>query len=185
MLFRSHAPGAELVFVGSLDWGPNLDGLHWFAAEVLPRIQRNHPGCRLAIVGKNPGAEVEAIGKLAPGISIHGNVADVRPYLWGAKAAIVPLHAGGGTRLKIYEAMGAGVAQVSTAIGAEGLEVRDGVDIMLAGTADAFAQACHRLLSEDDFRRRMADEAARVVSAEFSMEKAAAVFEKILEKARR
>ena len=180
-----HPPGAELVFVGSLDWGPNLDGLRWFAAEVLPAIHQAHPGCRLAIVGKKPGAEVEAIGRLAPGITIHGNVPDVRPYLWGAKAAIVPLHAGGGTRLKIYEAMGAGVAQVSTTVGAEGLEVRHGVDIMLADTADTFAQACLRLLGEDDFRRRMADEAARMVSAKFGMDRVAEVFEQILEQARR
>lgn len=180
-----HPPGAELVFVGSLDWGPNLDGLRWFAEQVLPGIQREQSECRLAIVGKNPGAEVAAIGKLAPGISIHGNVPDVRPYLWGAKAAIVPLHAGGGTRLKIYEAMGAGVAQVSTTIGAEGLEVRDGVDIMLADTADTFAQACLRLLSEDDFRRRMAAEAARMVSGKFGMERVAELFEQILERAAR
>ncbi|MBA3974419.1 MAG: hypothetical protein C0504_09410 [Candidatus Solibacter sp.] len=180
-----HAAGAELVFVGSLDWGPNLDGLRWFAAEVLPGVRQAHSGCRLAIVGKNPGAEAESIGRLAPGISIHGNVADVRPYLWGAKAAIVPLHAGGGTRLKIYEAMGAGVAQVSTTIGAEGLEVRDGVDIMLADTADAFKQACLRLLKEDDFRQRMAGEAGRVVREKFGMESVAEVFEQILEQARR
>lgn len=180
-----HPPGAELVFVGSLDWGPNLDGLRWFAEQVLPRIQKEIPTCRLAIVGKNPGSEAAAMEKLAPGISIHGNVPDVRPFLWGSKAAIVPLHAGGGTRLKIYEAMGAGVAQVSTTIGAEGLEVRDGVDILLADTAESFAGACLCLLREDAFRQQMAEKAARMVKEKFGMERVAEVFESILDQAAR
>lgn len=180
-----HPPGAELVFVGSLDWGPNLDGLDWFARRVLPRIRQEQPGCRLAIVGKNPGAAATAIERLAPEISVHGDVPDVRPYLWGAKAAIVPLHAGGGTRLKIYEAMGAGVAQVSTTIGAEGLDVSDGADILLADTEEAFAGACVRLLKDDVFRREMGARAAEMVGARFGMERVAEVFESILDLNRR
>jgi polysaccharide biosynthesis protein PslH len=175
-----HPPGEELVFVGSLDWIPNLDGLRWFASEVLPKIQRRQPNCRLAMVGKNPGAEAARISALAPGITLHGNVADVRPYLWGAQVAIVPLRAGGGTRLKIYEAMAAGVPQVSTTIGAEGLKALPGENILLADDADSFAEACLTLLEDETCRGRIRDAALEMVRAEFGMPRVANVFEEIL-----
>jgi glycosyltransferase involved in cell wall biosynthesis len=175
-----HEPAEELVFVGSLDWIPNLDGLHWFAAEVLPRIRQRQPDCRLAIVGRNPGAATARIAELAPGISIHGSVPDVRPYLWGAKAAIVPLHSGGGTRLKIYEAMASGVPQVSTTVGAEGLKVTSGENILLADEADTFAEACLKMLEDEPMRCRIRDSALRMVQAEFGTAQVARIFEDVL-----
>ncbi len=173
-------PVHDLVFVGSMDWMPNVDGVIWFVNDVLPLIKKKLPACTVAVVGRTPGREVIELAEREPAIRITGTVADVRPWLWESKASIVPLRIGGGTRLKIYEAMAAGTAVVSTSIGAEGLDVRPGENILIADEPDAFAEACVRLISAADDRRRFADAARAHVSAAHSWEAAALVFEQLL-----
>ncbi len=175
----------DLVFAGSMDWAPNIDGVLYFAAEILPLIRRRRPGCTLTVVGRQPPAEVRALAARDPLIRVTGTVADVRPYMWGAAAAVVPLRIGGGTRLKIYEFMAAGVPVVSTEVGAEGLDVTHGSDILLAGTPAAFADACVRLLEDEALHGRLAAAGRDLVGSRFAWERVAERFEEILEGAPR
>jgi sugar transferase (PEP-CTERM/EpsH1 system associated) len=128
--------GRNLVFVGSMDYYPNALAAASFTESIWPRVRERMPDARLLIVGANPGASVRALASV-PGIEVTGTVPDVRPYYRDALAAIVPVRTGGGTRLKILEAMAAGVPVISTPLGAEGLDVTPGKDILLAGPDDA------------------------------------------------
>lgn len=128
----------KIVFVGTMDYFPNSDGAIFFSNQIWPRVRKKMPEAELMIVGANPGPAVVALGDL-PGVRVTGMVPDVRPFYRGALAAVVPLRTGGGTRLKILEAMAAGVPVVSTPLGAEGLDVEHGKDLLLASAADADA----------------------------------------------
>ena len=174
------SPVADLVFVGALDWAPNIDGVDWFQREVLPLILRRRPDCSVAIVGRNPTSAIQELGARYPGIQVTGTVPDVRPWLWGSKVSIVPLRVGGGTRLKIFEAMAAGVPVVSTTIGAEGLGARDGDTIRIADTPEDFAEACIALLDDPAERERLRNRALQMVTEQCSWEVAARVFEKLI-----
>ena len=148
-------PIADLVFVGAMDWMPNIDGMEYFVSEILPLIRRRLPDCTLAIAGRSPGPAVQALAAADHKIRVTGTVPDIRPYLWGSKVSIVPLRIGGGTRLKIYEAMAAGKPVVSTRVGAEGLAVEDQADIFLADDAQRFANDCISLLEDHALRQRV------------------------------
>jgi glycosyltransferase involved in cell wall biosynthesis len=171
---------ADLVFVGSMDWLPNSDGVHYFVREILPLIWQRKPDCTLAVVGRSPSPAVLALGQQDSRIQVTGTVPDVRPWLWGASASIVPLRIGGGTRLKIYEAMAAATATVSTSIGAEGLDVTHPANIRLADTPQDFADQCVALLQDFQQRESVADKALQLVSTRFSWDVVAAEFEKLL-----
>lgn len=132
---RSEA-GRQIVFVGTMDYYPNVEAATSFANRVWPEVREKLPDSRLLIVGANPTPAVSALGGI-PGVTVTGTVPDVRPYYHDALAAIVPLRTGGGTRLKILEAMAAGVPVVSTILGAEGLAVTPGSDILIADADDA------------------------------------------------
>lgn len=175
----SRAP--ELVFVGSMDWLPNEEGVAWFIDEVLPLIRRKRPECRLAVVGRTPPPRILDYARRDPGVTVTGTVPDIRPYLWSAKVSIVPLRIAGGTRLKIYESMAAGTAVVSTTIGAEGLEIHPPGDIRIADAAPAFAAECLDLLENAAERERMARQARAMVEARFSWNTVARQFADILE----
>jgi polysaccharide biosynthesis protein PslH len=174
------APATDLVFVGSMDWMPNIDGVQWFVNEILPLIRKKRPECSLAIVGRTPDPRIQQLAQNDNRIRVTGTVPDVRPYLWGSAVSIVPLRIGGGTRLKIYEAMGAKIPVVSTTIGAEGLDVRNGENIHIADSPVEFADYCLTLLSDDDARRRMADNAFDMISSRYSWEVVSREFEKLL-----
>ena len=143
------ADSRELVFIGSMDWMPNADGIRWFASEIFSRVQERVPGARLTVVGRSPSAAVRELAARNSAIEVTGTVADVRPYLERAALAVVPLRIGGGTRLKIYEAMAMGVPVVSTAIGAEGLPVRDGEQLLIADSVDEQLAAVCALLTDE------------------------------------
>jgi sugar transferase (PEP-CTERM/EpsH1 system associated) len=171
---------ADLVFLGSMDWMPNIDGICWFVSEVLPLIRTRRPECTLAIAGRKPTAQISALAQRDSRIQVTGTVPDVRPYLWGSAVSIVPLRIGGGTRLKIYEAMAAGIPVVSTTIGAEGLDIRDGETIRIGDDARAFADACVALLEDSAGRARIADNARGMIAERYSWEVAAQRFEELL-----
>lgn len=176
------APAADLAFVGSMDYMPNMDGVRYLAGEILPLIRARRPDCRVDIVGKDPDPTVRAAVAGDPLTRVTGTVPDVRPYLWGAAVSIVPLRVGGGTRLKIYESMAARVPVVSTTVGAEGLEVNPGADIRIADSPQDFAGACLALLDDAEARRRQAEAAWQLVSSRFSWDRVARDFEAILER---
>jgi glycosyltransferase involved in cell wall biosynthesis len=175
---------AHLVFLGSMDWMPNIDGVEWFVRDVLPLIRRSRPDCTLAIAGRNPSRSILDLAARDPLLIVTGALADVRPWLWGAQVSIVPLRAGGGTRLKIYESMAAGVPVVSTSIGAEGLTVHPPRDIRIADTAEEFAAQCVRLLDSSAEREAISAAALALVRDRFSWEHASRQFEDALAGAR-
>lgn len=176
-------PKTDLIFVGSMDWLPNIDGVKFFTEEILPRIRARRPDCKVAIVGRRPTPAIEQLGQRDSNIIITGTVPDVRPWLWGSSVSIVPLRIGGGTRLKIFEAMAAKVAVVSTTVGAEGLPVEPGRDLLMADEPEAFADACIALLEDRQRRNALADAAWGLVSSRFSWDAVTRKFESILEQA--
>jgi glycosyltransferase involved in cell wall biosynthesis len=131
-------------------------------------------------VGRNAGSDIRALADRDARIRVTGTVADVRPYLWGAAVAVVPLRIGGGTRLKIYEAMAAKTPVVSTTIGAEGLAYTSGEDIQIADTPVDFAERCVELLDDEPRRRRQAEAAWLLVNSRFSWNSVARRFEEVL-----
>ncbi len=177
----SSAPVADLVFSGSMNWTPNIDGVSYFCEEILPLILARKPDCRVAIVGRTPPPSVSRLAEIHPQVVVTGTVPDIRPYLWGSQVCIVPLRIGGGTRLKIYEAMAARLPVVSTTVGAEGLPVSHGENILLADDPWQFAEACLALLADGAKRQQLAKQAWELVAARFSWKQAAESFERILE----
>jgi len=177
---RPASPSSDLVFLGSMDWMPNIDGAVWFVHDVLPLIRKRKPDCSVVFAGRRPARAIFDLASADSRIQVTGTVPDVRPFLWGATASIVPLRVGGGTRLKIFESMAAGVPVVSTTIGAEGLAVQPGVEILLADDPAPFAECCLRVLEDSVARTRMAQAARGRVSSCFSWEAAALAFERLL-----
>jgi glycosyltransferase involved in cell wall biosynthesis len=148
----------------------------------MPRIREAVPDVTLTVVGRNPYPALLELKKRDPSIVVTGRVDDVRPYMERAAAYIVPLRIGGGTRLKIFEAMAMEQAIVSTTIGAEGLPVRDGVELLLADTPESFAQAVVRLLSENALAKELGGRAATTVRKNFGWDKVAENFSTICER---
>ncbi len=140
-----------VLFCGAMDYLPNVDALRWFFAEMHAPLRAALPELRVLLVGTSPGAEVKAYAA-RPGVTVTGGVPDVRPYYRQAWLQIVPLRIGGGTRLKIPESMAMGTPVVSTTIGAQGLQLRHGGDILLADTADGFVRETVRGLTDDALR---------------------------------
>ncbi|MGE5926799.1 MAG: glycosyltransferase [Gemmatimonadota bacterium] len=166
----------DMVFTGSMDWLPNEDGILWFTDEILPRIRARVPGATLTVVGRNPPARIRALAERDPMVRVTGTVPDVRPYIERAAVFVVPLRIGGGTRLKIFEAMAMERAVVSTAVGAEGLPVNDGADILLADAPEAFAAAVAGLLEQPARAESLGGAAARLVRASFGWDRVADIF---------
>ena len=154
----------HLVFTGSMDWLPNEDAMIFFAREILPRIREDEPDVTLTIVGRAPTPAVKKLADDAA-IRVTGRVDDVRPFMEAASVYIVPLRIGGGTRLKIFEAMAMGKAVVSTGVGAEGLPIEPGKHALIADEPSAFARAVVRLIRDVD-RRRQLERAARALVLE-------------------
>ncbi len=159
---NSAEPAPLVTFVGAMDWEPNVDGVEYFCSEVWPAIKAEVPGSRFRIVGRNPVRRVEKLA--SESIEVTGRVPSVIEYLRESAVVIVPLRVGGGTRLKIYEAMAAAKAVVSTTVGAEGLDVHNGRDIILADDARAFSQAVAMLLRDRELRRRYEKAAAETAA---------------------
>jgi glycosyltransferase involved in cell wall biosynthesis len=166
----------ELVFIGSMDWMPNEDGIRWFTTQVFARLQELIAGVCLTVVGRRPSATMRAFAAQNPAVQVTGSVADVRPYLERAAVSVVPLRVGGGTRLKIYEAMAAGVPVVSTAIGAEGLPLRHGEHLLIADTVEEQVNAIRALLSDPALAAEVAANALRYVQQNCSWDAAAERF---------
>ena len=171
---------ADLVFLGAMDWMPNIDGVQYFVREILPLIRKRLPACTLAVVGRSPSAAIRALAERDSAVQVTGTVADVRPWLWGSQVSVVPLRIGGGTRLKIYESMAAGTAIVSTRVGAEGLDVSHPANIRLADTPSEFAGQCIELLENPQERERLAARALSMVTTSFSQDVVVAEFERLL-----
>ncbi|HJR58582.1 MAG TPA: glycosyltransferase [Vicinamibacterales bacterium] len=180
-------PGAErrahLVFTGSMDWLPNEDAMLYFVRDILPRIRQVEPEATLSIIGRAPTPAVKRLAEQA-GIEVTGRVGDVRPHVAAGDVYVVPLRIGGGTRLKIFEAMSMAKAVVSTSIGAEGLPVTPGRDIVIADEPVRFAQAVVHMIRDADARRRVETAARQVVVEKYDWAAVAQEFEHALTAAR-
>lgn len=155
-------PAPLISFVGAMDWEPNIDGVEYFCSEIWPAIKAEVPEARFRIVGRNPDRRVARWA--SDSVEVTGRVPSVVEHLRQSAVVIVPLRIGGGTRLKIYEAMATAKAVVSTTVGAEGLDVHHGRDIMLADDSKAFAQAVIMLLRDRNLRVRYERAAAETAA---------------------
>jgi glycosyltransferase involved in cell wall biosynthesis len=143
-----------ILHLGTMFWPPNVNGVLWFAEQVLPRIHAQVPDARFVIAGKNPPEQVRNLAA-DPRIRVTGYVPDATPYLAAADAFVVPLYTGGGMRVKILDAWLWGMPIVSTPIGAEGIATREGENILIGADAHEFACATIRLLTEPDLNARL------------------------------
>ena len=156
-------PG-KLLFLGSMDWMPNIDGARWFVQEVYPAIKSDRPEVTLDIVGRRPTEEIIGFARQDGSIRVSGDVPDVRRYIAEADLFIVPLRIGGGTRIKIYEAMAMACPVVSTTVGAEGLPLEPDRNIVIGDSPIEFAQQVRRLLEAPSVKEAVAEEGYRFVS---------------------
>ncbi len=156
----------DLVFTGKMDFRPNVDAMLWFGREVWPLIRRHRPQVNLAIVGQRPHPRLAPLRELA-GVTITGWVADVRPYIAGATVYVAPLRVGGGTRLKLLQAMAMEAAIAATSLGAEGFPVTHGRELLLADTPASFAQAVLGLLDDPEQRTQLGTAARRFVETTY------------------
>jgi glycosyltransferase involved in cell wall biosynthesis len=167
--------GRTVVFFGLLSYVPNLDGVIHFVQDIWPRIADAHPDARLNIVGGRPPASLLALA--GPRVELTGFVPDLRPHLAAAAAIVVPLRLGGGTRLKIVEAMAMGKAIVSTTLGAEGIEAAPGRDLLIEDQPAAFADAVNRLLADPHLAARIGHSARWLAVERYSWNGAAQALE--------
>lgn len=174
------APGERIVFVGRMDYHANVEGVRWFSRHVWPRIRACRPGAVFQIVGGHP---VPAISRLARAgeIEVTGFVRDVRPYVKDASVVVVPLRVGGGTRLKILEALGLGKPLVSTTVGAEGIDAVPDRDLIIADRAQEFADEVVSLLIQPERRKALGDAGRRLVQSQYNWDRIVKDLESIYE----
>jgi sugar transferase (PEP-CTERM/EpsH1 system associated) len=154
--------GQGCVFVGALDYPPNIDGADWFCREIWPEIHRRYPKATIALVGRRPAPAVRRLAGL-PGVELVGTVADVRPYLTAAAVAVVPLRIARGVQNKVLEAMAMGKAVVASPLALGALGVEPGVHVLAASTPADWADAVSRLFDDDALRSRLGAAGRRYV----------------------
>lgn len=159
----------RIIFCGAMDIFMNIDAVVWFAKNVFPKVREAIPDAEFWIVGRDPTPDVRALGAI-PGVYVTGRVEDVRPYYAKAKVAVAPFRYGGGTKLKVLEAMALGVPVVATPIGSQGLGVEPGRHLFVADNSEVFSQQVIMLLEDEVLRRQIALNARRLVEQKYSWE---------------
>jgi glycosyltransferase involved in cell wall biosynthesis len=167
--------GRTVVFFGLLSYIPNVDGVLHLVKDIWPRIAAAHPEARCKIIGGGAPPSLQALA--GPRVELTGFVPDLRPHLAGAAAVVVPLRVGGGTRLKIVEAMAMGKAIVSTPLGAEGIEAIPGRDLLIEGEPGRFADAVNRLLTEPSLAAEIGQSARKLAVERYAWSAAARALE--------
>jgi sugar transferase (PEP-CTERM/EpsH1 system associated) len=182
--FQTTSPEAEsdttLVFTGKMDFRPNVDAVVWFVEDVLPLIRQQVPEAVFKIVGRDPLPRVQVLAE-TPNVTLTGYVSDIRPYIEEAAVYVVPLRVGGGTRLKVMEAMSMGKAIVSTSLGCEGIDVAHERELLIADDAASFAQAVVTLMKERDQRRTLQVAARRAAEKEHDWTQITPLLERVYE----
>lgn len=164
---RRPDPEPTILFMGTMHYFPNIDAVLWYFKTMHEALRAALPNLKVLIVGHNPPPEVAALGE-QPGVTVTGSVPDVRPWMARSWVQVVPLRLGGGTRLKIVESMAAGLPVVSTTVGAQGLDVRNGAQMALADEPADFVRKVVTLLQDRDGRERMARAARTFVELHYS-----------------
>jgi glycosyltransferase involved in cell wall biosynthesis len=147
-----------VTHLGTMFWPPNVEGVLWFAREVFPRVLAQVPEAHFVVVGKDPPQDVQYLMLQVRNVQVTGYVPDPEPYLAETAAFIVPLRAGGGMRVKIIDAWSWGLPIVSTSIGAEGIEIKEGENILIGDTPEALAEAVVRVLKEPALGERLREQ---------------------------
>jgi len=150
-------------FIGALDWRPTIDAVHHFVDHVFPRVRAKRPGAQLIVAGRRPQVDLAARLDALPDVELIADVPDMRDVLRRIAVSVVPIRVGSGSRIKILESMAAGCPVVSTSIGAEGLDVEDGVELLLADDAERFAENVARVLESRQMARDLANRGRRFV----------------------
>lgn len=169
----------QVLFLGALDWRPNIDAVEQLLGEIFPALRARVPAATLAIVGRKPAAELRRRIEAVEGATLFADVPDVRPFLTGSAVMAVPLRIGGGSRLKILESLAAGLPVVSTAIGAEGLVLQHGRDLSIADTRADFAAALATALTDRGAALAQAAAGRRTVAARYDWSRLADRLEQI------
>ena len=157
-----------ITHLGTMFWPPNVEGVLWFAQEVFPTVLEQVPGARFVIIGKNPPPEIHELGSQFSNIEVTGYVADPAPYLAETAVFIVPVRAAGGMRVKIPDAWCWGMPIVSTTIGAEGIDLENGNQALIADTPETMARAVVRILQNPDFGESLRQNGRRWVEAQYN-----------------
>jgi glycosyltransferase involved in cell wall biosynthesis len=163
-----------------MDYKPNIDAALYFIENIFPVVRKRHPDCTVTIVGKTPVDDIKRLAE-EQGVTVHSDVDDVRPYYQKAFVSIVPLRSGGGTRLKILEAMALGTPVVSTSIGCEGLDVENNFNILIADKPNDFAQQITNLLMDSELWNRLSHNGRALVQENYDWEQISRNYRAILE----
>jgi glycosyltransferase involved in cell wall biosynthesis len=177
--FSREARRENILFIGAMDYEPNVDAILYFCNEIFDLIKKSRPNCNLIIVGRSPTEKIIRLGN-RPGIIIAGEVKEVKPFYEKSLVAIVPLRSGGGTRLKILEAMALGTPVVSTSIGCEGLEVKNGENILVADIPSDFSQMVISLITDVALWKCISLKARALVEETYDWEKISSGYHDIL-----
>ena len=172
---KPHA--AQLFTIGTMFWPPNSEGVIWWLCEGFELLQRKYPDMGYDIVGARPPHALQQYVERYPNVQLHGYVADVEAFWTKATVLIVPILSGGGVRVKILEAMARGVPVITTTIGCEGLAVRDGEHVLIADSAEAFADACVRLFQDPELASHLVNNAYQLVYERYNATTALSVLD--------
>lgn len=166
-------PNDSLLFIGSLDWYANEDAVSDFALRVFPLIRKRNPTITFQVVGRKPSDRLITALKNLDGVQMVGEVSDVRPYMARARAVVVPLRIGGGTRIKILEALAMAKTVISTSVGAEGLALTNGHDCLIANTPEEFTARVDSLFANSDLQKQLGGNGRALVEQLYGWDAAA------------
>lgn len=172
-----------LAFLGAMDWHANVDAVTWFTEEILPPIRESFPDVRFLIIGRNPTTRILSLAQNDPCIEVSGTVPDVTPWLHRASIMVLPLRVGGGTRIKVYEGIAAGVPLVSTSVGVEGLDLHSPEHFRCTDTGEAMARDVIELLENPEKAQAMARSGLNHIQSKYSWNAVCQQFTGLVEKA--
>ena len=175
---RPHAQRRDMVFIGGYDHPPNSDAIRWLAGEILPRLREALPTIQLHVLGDMPAAVCRELA--TPGLEFHGRVAELAPWLDSCLVALAPLRFGAGVKGKITMAMSYGVPVIATPMAVEGMQLTDGVDVLVAQTVDGFAEAVERLQQDEALWQALSGHGLTSVRQHFSAAAASATLARVL-----
>jgi len=171
---------AKLVFTGVMDYSPNEDAAIYFGEDILPLIREHHPDVQFWVAGKDPTERIRAMAASRPGVHVTGGVPDVRPYLQSAGIFVCPLRFGAGVKNKLLAALAMGKAVVATRLSVEGLDLREGEDLLLADEPAEFAAKVIQLIKNPESARQLGKTGQAAVKAKYSWEHSAKLLEDAL-----
>ncbi|MDH5387412.1 MAG: glycosyltransferase family 4 protein [Gammaproteobacteria bacterium] len=165
---KSSTQQLSLIFAGTLSWYPNIEAVRFIAYEIWPRIKLEIPNMCIDIVGANPPEDIRRLAEKEKGFNVHGFVNDVRPYIDQAAIYICPINDGGGTKLKILDALAMHKAIIAHPIACEGIAVEEGVNVQFATSADEYIAQIKRLMADENERKRLGDNARRLIEDKYA-----------------